>query len=211
MNKIIKRNHSFDDNELVYLYQHESSIKAKALLFEKYKSKLLIATIAYFKKWYKLIPFDSAELLSIVFQNFSYALDCYKVSNRKFNFMICLFVVNHSELRKIAYYYAISNGQRVLTTGYSWNDEIINSSTHSYPITTVEDTNRTENKIYYDNLMFSIKNLLINKSLITKIVYTLYALGISPIQIANILKIKLNKIYFIIYKYNNMVKRINHI
>ena len=49
-NKKLKFNDHFDDNELIYLFQSETNIKAKDMLYEKYRKKLFAATMRYVYK-----------------------------------------------------------------------------------------------------------------------------------------------------------------
>ena len=88
---------NFEDNELIYLFQSETNIKAKDILYEKYKNKLLAASIRYIHNYLANLPIEVCDLLSINYSNFMIALQSYNVKSTKFDFGSCLVTINRSE------------------------------------------------------------------------------------------------------------------
>ena len=207
--KNVKYNDCFEDNELIYLFQSETNIKAKDILFEKYRKKLFAATMRYIYKWLPNLPLEMADLISINYSNFMIAIQSYNVRNNKFDFASCLFTINRSELRKIIKYYFQNNNQKVMTNYISLTEDVESSSAYNKAIATESDVIKTENSIAYDCLQESIRALLTGQSFMVRIVYTLFTFGFDPVQIAKIFNLNINQVYFIIKKMNNLVREEN--
>ena len=205
-NKKIKFNDHFDDNELIYLFQSETNIKAKDILYDKYKNKLLAASMRYLHNYMSNLPLEMSDLLSINYSNFMIALQSYDVKNTKYDFASCLFTINRSELRKLLLYYYRNNESKTLTHCISLTADVESSSTYKKAIATDKDINNTENSITYDSVINSIKDLLSGKSFMIRLIYTMFSSGLDPVQIAAIFNLNIKKVYFIIKKINNLVK-----
>ena len=199
----------FEDNELVYLFHYETSLIAKNILYEKYKNRLLSASIRYIQKWIKFLPIEISELLSINYQNFMLTIQTYDVNNRKFNFASCLFTINRSELRKLIIYYINNNSQKTMTHCISLNDDVKNSNEYKKAIVTNESVTSIENKVAFDNVQWLIKYVLSGQDFIARVIYTLFINGFTPKQIAKIFKMEQYKIYFIIKKINQSIRNCN--
>ena len=207
--KSIKFIDNFNDNELISLFQEETNIKAKDILYEKYKNNLLAASIRYLHKWLDKLPIEVCDLLSINYSNFMIALQSYDVRNTKYDFGSSLFTINRSELRKLLIYYYKNNEQKIMTKCISLTEDIEDSSSYNKAIATESDIKKTEDSITYDSLISSIKSLLSGQGIMTRLIYTLFASGYNANQIAAIFNLDLKKVYFIIKKINNILKKSN--
>ncbi|MCF0228021.1 MAG: hypothetical protein HUJ52_04315 [Malacoplasma sp.] len=201
--------HCFDDNELIYLFKYETNMKAKDILYEKYKNRLLSASIRYVRGYLNSLPIEICDLLSINYCNFMVALQTYDIHNQSYDFASCLFTINRSRLRKLLLYYTEHTSQKIMLNYISLNEDVEGLTSYNNAIACDGNITNTENKIAYDNVQWTVKYLLSNEGIMIRLIYTLFINGFSAKQIAKIFKIDIFKVYFVIKKLNRSVRNCN--
>ena len=197
---------TFEDNELVYLFKYETCMKAKDILYEKYKHKLFVASVHFIKLWIRILPIEISDLVSLNYSNFIYALQTYDVNNRKYDFASSLFTINRSNLSLMLNNFINRNKDKLMANCIELTEDVEQSSTYQKAITSDKDIRKIEDRVNYEHLLQTIKSLISGESLMIRLTYMMFVYGILPVQIAKILNIKLAQVYFIIKKINSIVQ-----
>lgn len=108
------------DHELIYLIRSESLQSAFEILFSRYFSNLVKATMNYYFRTFRAtFSLEYDEIKSICYSNFLQIINEFDLKTNRFNFKQYLFIVNRSRVRDFIYKQINKLGNKTLTNSYS--------------------------------------------------------------------------------------------